>query len=114
MLIKNLTKKTAISRRGKICDSILAKFMGLMFSSKQKNTLIFKFNREQIISLHMVFVFYPIDVIFLDKRKIVADFKENFRPFSFCSSKKKALYAVELPNGTIRKSKTEIGDKISF
>ena len=114
MLIKNLTKKTAVSRHGKICDSILAKFIGLMFSLKQKNTLIFKFNREQVISLHMVFVFYPIDVLFLDKNKIIVDFKENFRPFSFYSSKRKSMYAVELPNGAIKKSRTEKGDKISF
>ncbi|MBI2655550.1 DUF192 domain-containing protein, partial [Candidatus Woesearchaeota archaeon] len=106
MPIKNLTKKIAISRHVKACDSILSKSMGLMFSLKQKNALIFKFNKEQIISLHMLFVFYPIDVIFLDKRKIVVDLKKNFGPFSFYSSRRKSMYAVELPNGTIRKSKT--------
>ena len=114
MQIKNLTKKTVISRHGKICDSILAKFTGLMFSLKQKSPLIFKFNREQVISLHMVFVFYPIDVLFLDKNKVVVDFKENFNPFTFYSSKRKSMYAIELPNGTVKKSKAKVGDKIGF
>ena len=62
----------------------------------------------------MFFVFYPIDVLFLDKNKIVADKKENFKPFAFYKSKKKAMYAIELPNETIKKTKTEIGDKIEF
>ena len=114
MPIKNLTKKNAISRHVKVCDDILSKSIGLMFSLKQKNSLIFKFDEEQIISLHMLFVFYPIDVLFLNKNRIVVDKKENFRPFSFYSSKEKAMYVIELPNGVIKKTKTEIGDKIRF
>ena len=62
----------------------------------------------------MLFVFYPIDVLFLSKNNIVVDKKENFRPFSFYSSKEKAKYVIELPNGVIRKTKTEIGDKIKL
>ena len=62
----------------------------------------------------MVFVFYPIDVLFLDKNKIVVDKKENFKPFAFYKSRKKAMYAAEMPNKTIKKTKTRIGDKIEF
>lgn len=114
MQINNLTKNTAISRHVKACDGLLSKFIGLMLSLKQKNSLIFKFNKEQIISLHMIFVFYPIDVLFLNKNRIVVDKKESFRPFAFCKSRKKAMYAIELPNRVIKKTKTEIGDKIEF
>ena len=85
-----------------------------MLSKKNKRALIFKFDREKIISLHMFFVFYPIDVLFLDKNKIVVDKKENFKTFAFYSSKKKAIYAIEFLEGTIKKTKTEIGDKIGF
>ena len=114
MPIKNLSRKKVLADSFRICDDIFSKALGLMFSRKQARALIFVFNDERKISLHMFFVFYPIDVIFLDKRKIVVDFKENFRPFSFYSSRRKSMYTVELPNGTIRKSKTEIGDKIWF
>ena len=62
----------------------------------------------------MFFVFYPIDVLFLDKNKIVAEMKENFRPFAFYNPKNKAMYIIELPKGAIKKSKTEIGDEIKF
>ena len=85
-----------------------------MFSKKQNKALIFKFDKEKIISLHMLFVFYPIDVLFLGKNKTVVDKKENFRPFTFYKSRKKAVYAVELPHGTIKKTKTGAGDKIKF
>ena len=62
----------------------------------------------------MLFVFFPIDVLFLNKNKKVVDIKEDFRPFTFYASRQKAAYAVELPQGTINKSKTNIGDLIEF
>ena len=113
-MIKNTTKNKIIANDAELCGDIFSKSLGLMFSKKQTKALIFKFDEEKIIALHMVFVFYPIDVLFLDKNKIAVDAKENFRPFTFCKSGKKAMYAIELPNGTIKKTKTEIGDKIEF
>ena len=114
MQVKNLTKNRIIAADCKFCGDNLSKFIGLMFSKQAKKTLIFKFNEEKIISLHMLFVFYPIDVLFLNKNKIVVDKKENFMPFTFYKSKKKAMYAIELPDGIIKKTKAEIGDIIQF
>src|SRR3989338_10397734 len=94
-MIKNLTKDIIIVKNSIFIDDNFSKFIGLMFSRRQDKALIFKFNKERIISLHMFFVFYPIDVVFLDKNKKVVGIKENFRPFTFCTSKEKALYCIE-------------------
>lgn len=114
MPIKNATKNEVISADFRLCDDNLSKFMGLMFTKRQSGPLVFRFGREKTISLHMLFVFYPIDVLFLDKNKIVVDKKESFMPFTFYKSRKKAMYAIELPTGGIRKTGTGIGDKIEF
>ena len=114
MQIKNITKNKIIAADFKLCDDNFSKFIGLMFSKRKDKALIFKFKNEKIIHLHMLFVFYPIDVLFLDKNKIVVDKKENFKPFALYKPKRKAMYAIELPNETIKKTKTEIGDKIKF
>ncbi len=114
MIVKNLTRNIIISSNAKICGSIFSKFVGLMFSRKSGRALIFAFKKENKISLHMLFVFYSIDVLFLDKNKKVADIKENFRPFTLYTSRIKSKYAVELPNRTIKKTKTKIGDRIGF
>ena len=114
MAINNITKKTILETDFKFCNDAYSKSIGLMFSKKRKLALIFKFSKERIIGLHMLFVFYPIDVLFLNKNNIVVDKKENFKPFTFCKSKKKATYAIELPEGTIKKTKTNIGDKIDW
>ena len=113
-IIKNTTKNKTISANAEVLDDNFSKFIGLMFSKRENKALIFKFDKEKTISLHMVFVFYPIDVLFLDKNKVVVDKKENFKPFRFYNSKKKAMYAVELCQGMIKKTKTEVRDKIEF
>lgn len=86
-----------------------------MFSKKKEGYgLIFSFNKPRKMALHMFFVFYPIDVLFLDSEKQVVDMKESFKPFNFYTSKEKANYVIELPEGTIKSSKTLKGDKIEF
>ena len=112
MHIKNTTKKTLISKNAKPCRNIYSKTIGLMFSIEK--SLIFIFEREKIVPLHMFFVFYPIDVLFLDKNKIVVEIKENFKPFTFYTPRKKARYIIEVPDGIIKKTKTEIGYTINF
>ena len=114
MLIRNLTKRTIISKNAKLICNALSQSIGLMFSKKENKALIFKFGKEKFISLHMLFVFYPIDVLFLDKDKIVVDRKESLKPFAFYKSRKKAMYAIELSNGSINKTNTRIGDEVGF
>ena len=89
---------------------------GLMFEDKKKfdYALIFDFPIESKIgtSLHMIFVFFPIDVLFLNKEKKVVDkvtlppFQPNYTP------RKAAKYVIEMPQG---KAKTvKIGNKIEW
>ena len=85
-----------------------------MFSKKNFTPLIFVFKKEKIIPLHMLFVFFPIDVLFLDKDRKVVELKEKFMPFAFYTPKYKALYIIELPSGIIKKTKTRVGDNLDF
>ncbi|MDO8740551.1 MAG: DUF192 domain-containing protein [Candidatus Woesearchaeota archaeon] len=113
MAIKNVSQKIILAEKHKICKSLFSKAIGLMFSKKIKDfALVLAFDEEKRISLHMFFVFYPIDVLFLNRDKRVVERKKNFRPFAIYNSVKRAKYAVELPCGII--GKTKINDKIEF
>lgn len=79
-----------------------------MFS--QKRNLIFVFDKEQRISLHMLFVFFPIWVIYLDKEKVVVHYQKLIPFLSLCYPKHKAKYVLEL----IDKPQAKNGDKMSF
>jgi uncharacterized protein len=113
-MIKNTSKKSILAKESVICKSIFSKAKGLMFSKRIKDKgLVFIFSKEKRHSLHMLFVFFPIDVLWLNKKKKVVDMKENFKPFSLIAKpKQKASYIIELPTGTIKN--TRIKDKISF
>jgi len=89
---------------------------GLMFEDIRKfdYALIFEFPRESRISasLHMIFVFFPIDVLFLDKGKKVVD-KITLNPFTpNYTPKYNAKYVVELPKGKAKPIK--LGEKVSW
>lgn len=115
MTIKNITKNKILVNKIKFCKNFLNRSIGLILHKKLKNKgLIFIYSKEKKISLHMVFVFFPIDVLFLDKNKKVIEIKKNFRPFSFYTAKKRAKYILELPDGTIKKTKTKLGDMIEL
>jgi len=112
-MITNKTRETVISEKEAICDSFFCKLKGVMFSLKPK-ALFFRFGKEQKLDLHMMFVFFPIDLVFLDSRFNVVELKENFLPFTFYNSKEKVRYVIELPAGAIKKSRTGIGDTVIF
>ena len=95
------------------CTRYLKNLCGLMFSRKLKDKgLIFVFERERIVSLHMYGVFFPIDVVYLNSDKEVVEIKKSLKPFWFYTPKNKAKYVIELPKGSLKK--TGINDKIGF
>ena len=96
----------------KIIKSSLRQAIGLMFS-KQKN-VIFEFKKEKKELIHMFFVFYPIDLVFLNKNKKVVELKPNLKPFRTYKPKNKAKYVLELKKNTIRSNKIKVNDNISF
>jgi uncharacterized membrane protein (UPF0127 family) len=115
-MIKNVSKNKLLAKKSVIRNSAISKAKGLMFSKKIKDKgLIFIFKKEKRHSLHMLFVFFPIDVLWLNKDRKVVDMKKNFMPFSLIAKpKQKASYIIELPQGTIKSTKTKIKDIIKF
>lgn len=111
-MLKNISNNKIISKKIKICKNSFCKAIGLMFSKKDEELcLIFIFNKEQIIPLHMFFVFYPIDVIFLNKNKVVVEIKKDFKPWSFYNPKNKAMYVIEMTN---KNKDIKLNDKLSW
>lgn len=114
-MIKNKTKNTVLCSKKKFLSTVISKAIGLMFSKTTTDTgYVFIMNKKTRIDLHMFFVFFPIDVLFLDENKKVVEIKERLMPFTLYYSKHKAKYVIELPEGTIKISKTDITDNIIF
>ena len=109
----NRTRNSVLASKYKLLKSIFDKAVGLMFHKNIKDeAYVFENKKESLTSLHMFFVFFRIDVLFIDKNKRVVELKENFKPFTLYVPEKKSKYIIELPSGTIKNSKTSTGDKV--
>jgi hypothetical protein len=100
MLINKSTNKV-VMQNVRIAHSFFAKLRGLMFERKANfnYALIMPLDRETRIraSIHMLFVFFPIAVLFIDENKRVVD-KALLKPFTLnYTPKAKCKYIIELP-----------------
>lgn len=86
-----------------------------MFRSLKKGRgLVLVVEKESILhsSIHMLFVFYPIDVLWVDNTLKVVD-KKNLKPFQlWIQPKKAAKYVVELRAETT--NNISVGDMLTF
>jgi len=94
MIIKHKKEKFNITE----CKSIFSQLFGLMFRFPKNDGLLFIFKKEKYISLHMFFVFYPIDIIYLNQNKIIIKIIKKALPFTLFIPPVKCKYILELKN----------------
>lgn len=92
-----------------LADTYFKRLKGLMF----KKTL--EYNEGLIIapcnSIHMFFMNFPLDVLFVDKENRVVGISEKIKPWRISKVFFKAHYVIELPSGTVERlniSKSDI------
>lgn len=98
------------------CDGILRQGTGLMLRTKNSvnnAAWLFKFNKPRRVGITMFLVFFPIDIILLDKNNKIVELKKDLKPFSFYYSKNKIYSFLELKSGTIHTSSLKIGMKVN-
>jgi len=116
-MLFNKTKGNRVISRVKFAEGFLGKFKGLMLEKRQNfdYALVFDFEGEKKTgaSIHMMFVFFPIDAVYLNKEKKVVDIAMSLKPFAInYTPRKKSAFLLELPEGYAKG--ISIGDKISW
>jgi len=106
-MLFNKTTKKEVMPKVRLAETHWDKMKGLMFEDPKRfdYALVFVLPKESVsnASIHMLFVFFPIDVVYLNKNKKVVDIAKNVAPFSLGYVPKKASkYFVELPAGKSR------------
>lgn len=105
-------KSTTLISQPRLAKTQWEKARGLMFS--KFHDVLFHFPKEERLKFHMVFVFYPIDIIFMDDEMRVVDFKKRFKPFSYYYSKSKSSIVLETYSGFIDDHEISIGDQLAI
>jgi uncharacterized membrane protein (UPF0127 family) len=69
---------------------------------------------EQYIGIHMMFVPFPIDLIFLDEKRQIVDQRPMRAWIGAAHSRRPARYAIEMPAGTIERCGLKVGDALEW
>jgi uncharacterized membrane protein (UPF0127 family) len=103
-MIKNKTKNTLISKDFKLLKGFWSKSKGLIDSTK--GTVVF----HTRFGIHTFGMKNAIDVIITDKKFRVTSIKEYLQPNKVFLWNPKGNLVIELENGSVKKSETEIND----
>lgn len=112
MPVINLTKNTWLATRTKKADNFVTRLVGLL----KRSTL----GPEEALMLtpskgiHTIGMKFPIDVVFLDRNNYVLAVISGMLPYRVSSIRLRGHSVLELPNGTIVKSRTEVGDQLEI
>lgn len=112
MLLVNKTNKEVISENLMTADSFFKRLKGLMFTKEltEEDALhIIPCNE-----IHMFFMNYSIDVLYLDREKKIVHMDEGMQPGKIGKKVKNAVSVIELPDGKIKTKSLEIGQMLEF
>jgi uncharacterized membrane protein (UPF0127 family) len=112
MPIINLTKQTWLATKVRKADNFLTRLVGLL-----KRTHL---GPEEALwlmpskGIHTIGMKFPIDVLFLDRNHRVLGLMSGMLPYRVSAVHLRGYSVLELPNGTIKKSQTEVGDQLEI
>ncbi len=115
--ILNETRRSIVAENAKEVRGILGRMRGLMLKkSPECVILVAPSSSISASSIHMFFMLQRIDVIWADDELRVVDLLSNLKPWSLriFRPSKPARYVIECPSGTIERTKTKRGDRLSF
>jgi uncharacterized membrane protein (UPF0127 family) len=112
MPIINKTKQVNLASYVEIADNPFTRMKGLL--GKLGLSEGYAFVIKPCNSIHMLFMKFAIDVIFVDQKNIVIGLVEQIKPFEFSPVFWKSSCAIELPAGTIKKSQTQLNDQLTI
>ena len=98
---------TIVCERCELADRLLARTRGLLGRDSLapgSGMLI-----DAAPSVHMFFMRFPIDVVFLDRNRKVVRIVHGLRPWRVAGARK-AVAALELPAGSVAEAGLEEGD----
>ncbi|MGH7204231.1 MAG: DUF192 domain-containing protein [Candidatus Levyibacteriota bacterium] len=109
MTIVNQTKQIIIANQTVVPTALLDQSLGLL-TYKTAVAMLLKTR----FGVHTFGMKYAIDVMILDETNHLAALKENLKPNQIFLWNPKHKTVIELPAGTIKKTKTKPGDKIAI
>ena len=98
-----------------IAETTFTKMKGLMFKSNvpKDYAMVFVFDKETTIGIHMMFVFTSLDVIFLNRIGEIIHLA-TLNPWIGYAKKKDTQFVIEMKKGSIRYFNLKLGDRLTL
>ena len=112
MRINNVTRGSVLATDARRADSFVARGRGLMMAPPlpEGGGLVI----EPCNSIHMFFMRYPLDIVFLNREGKVVFMYKGIKPWRMGRIVRGGRLAIELPEGAIDGSNTQLGDTITM
>ena len=110
--VTNLTRGTKLATSMPVASSMVDRMVGLLRTPQAKlgdGLLI-----EKSPSIHMFFMPYAIDAVFVDAEACVTRLAPGLRPWRVVWWARGARDCLELPTGRIAASDTRVGDRLEI
>ena len=108
--VENLTREQTLVTAGRAADNHWTRLRGLLGHEpleEGEGLLIVPSN-----SIHMLFMGFPIDVLYVDSALKVIGLHHTLRPWRFGRIHLRSRFVIELPAGTLSATGTEVGDQL--
>ncbi len=112
MSIRNKDKDTILAQSATIANTFWTRLVGLIGKRDLPFGTALIITRCQ--SIHMLFMRFPVDAVFVDRHHRVVSCVEAIRPFCLSPIFFRSRYVIELKVGTIRATKTSVGDQLEW
>jgi uncharacterized protein len=109
--VDNLTRGSSVAERCRVAASLRDRTVGLLATPSLPAGEGLLIERTQ--SIHMFFMRYPIDVVFLDRQTRVTRTVADLRPWRVVWWARGARDCIELPVGALAASGTVAGDQLA-
>lgn len=110
MKVYNVENNNIVGTNIRMADKFFARLKGLMFQKELpegEGLIISPCN-----SIHMFFMNFPIDVVFLNKDDEVVALVEGIKPRQISKIYFNAAYVIELPVSTIKNADIKVGNRL--
>ena len=113
MLLKD--DGTHVATRIEYATGMVSMMRGLMFRRDIPDdyAMIFVFSKPEAVSVHMLFMRFPIDVIFLNRDKIIIDIA-RLNPWTGYRRVRGVVYFIEMNAGTLERYGLVCGSRLVF
>jgi uncharacterized membrane protein (UPF0127 family) len=112
--VYNKTRERFVAAQAKVADGYFSRLVGLLGTTRRWAR---PGNGLWIVpshGVHTIGMLYALDLVFLNRDQVVVHVEEYVRPFRISKVTFKAESVLELPDQTIFRTETRVGDQLEI